>query len=332
MLNPVRTSYLGQQVSLILEDIRNSWYFRIWAFAWIFCAIMSFSAMIIFGAESTQQGNDETWQLYVESVESIQYPDFKFETPETAFQNNIVAMSCNQQGVQISIGSCGDNIPLSSCRVVSGSQVSASISTNELVCTINVTEPTDANTLLGFQVLPQGDSFNMFDTWIRPDNSAFILLTKTTIEWDGTSSNTVWGRSLMYHTSVQVPNYYVVTLSMDQFYVYHYEQTDLYNRWMSVGDTGGYAFFMYIIHTVFMWIVGIFFENDSRFLASFCHAISHGPHKSVRGAPRSKRSTSNYGALPVSPPPPDSDPLVAADAASEQQSDDNNSSAPYQQL
>jgi hypothetical protein len=60
----------------------------------------------------------------------------------------------------------------------------------------------------------------------------------------------------------------VVSVIIESFGVEHYEQRSVYNGWMAMGDVGGFAFFLLILHTIVMLGVGVFLANDSRFLHS----------------------------------------------------------------
>lgn len=46
----------------------------------------------------------------------------------------------------------------------------------------------------------------------------------------------------------------------------HIVEYDSYNGWMALGDIGGFAFFMMILHTMVMMCIGVCFNNDSQFL------------------------------------------------------------------
>jgi len=254
------------KAALIIEDLRSSWYFRFWAFSWLFCAVIVFAALIILGKRSTEESQEESWKMSIESADAITYPNFLFQTSVDELQNSIEYIACSFNGSAVPCTSCGNGVPMSKCVSIEASNFQATIESNLLSCKINITSPNNSNKLLGFRTLPYGDSIGLYDTWIHPDNNAWILLTKSTTQSEGQSESDIWDIRLLYHTTVVENNFFEVSVRMDQFSVYHYFQENTYDRWLSVADIGGFAYFMYMMHTIFMWLIGTFLENDSKYL------------------------------------------------------------------
>jgi hypothetical protein len=83
-----------------------------------------------------------------------------------------------------------------------------------------------------------------------------------------------------YQSTVSFPGYYVVSTIIESFGVEHLEQRSLYNGWMAMGDVGGFAFFLLILHTIVMLGVGVFLANDSKFLHSDGHEVGSSAEQS----------------------------------------------------
>lgn len=60
-------------------------------------------------------------------------------------------------------------------------------------------------------------------------------------------------------------NFHMV-IGIGSFNVMHARDVDEFNGWKGVGDIGGLVFFLYILHTILMIIIGFFVNNDSKFL------------------------------------------------------------------
>jgi len=85
--------------------------------------------------------------------------------------------------------------------------------------------------------------------------------------WNSASQNiTDWDRSLLYHSTVSVPGQYYIEVIIGSYNVWHIDQTDVYNGVMAMGDIGGFAFFLLVIHSIIMLFVGLCFLNNSTFL------------------------------------------------------------------
>jgi hypothetical protein len=63
------------------------------------------------------------------------------------------------------------------------------------------------------------------------------------------------------------PTQYIVEVFIADFIVKTYEQMDLYTSWMALGNIGGLAMFLYLIHKYAMFIIGFLVVNDSILLS-----------------------------------------------------------------
>jgi len=103
-------------------------------------------------------------------------------------------------------------------------------------------------------------------TWFMPNNMIWIFLEKNLWESSHLGLIQLWKKDLVYHSDITTPNFYNMTTLIGSFFVQHLERMDIYNGWMTVGDIGGIAFFMVVIHTIVMIFIGLFMHNSSSFL------------------------------------------------------------------
>eukprot|EP01130_Rhizamoeba_saxonica_P014831 TRINITY_DN651_c0_g1_i3.p1 TRINITY_DN651_c0_g1~~TRINITY_DN651_c0_g1_i3.p1 ORF type:complete len:103 (-),score=21.11 TRINITY_DN651_c0_g1_i3:262-570(-) len=86
----------------------------------------------------------------------------------------------------------------------------------------------------------------------------YILNGKDTIEFQ---------HEVLYHSYKQQKGSFLhLQVIMNSFRVLHYHEANWYNGWMSKGNTGGFAFYLLILHYIAMAGVGAIFRNDSCFL------------------------------------------------------------------
>jgi hypothetical protein len=65
--------------------------------------------------------------------------------------------------------------------------------------------------------------------------------------------------------SAYINEFYIV-IGMGSFDVRYIREVDTFNGWQSVGAIGGFVFFLVLLHSVFMFLVGFCLENNSKFL------------------------------------------------------------------
>jgi len=79
---------------------------------------------------------------------------------------------------------------------------------------------------------------------------------------------TTWEKTALYHSTVFTPASFTITTIISSFRVTHHEQANNYDGWMAVADIGGFAFWMVILHTIAMIVVGFILPNESKFLGA----------------------------------------------------------------
>jgi len=262
------------RIGEITEDLKTSWYFRIWAFLWLVCAIVSFVALIIISEASRIEGEEGSARIWFERTPKINFPDFfifaprdmKIQSSVCAFQGKVIAQT-DCTGWAHDAGH--------SCVAFTGSAQQAywdskDFYTNRIDCNIttdltrwNFTE----DMLIGWDLLhthPGGDNA-LGPIWVRPTELSWVLITKK--EWNSKQgSGAFWDRVLEYHETQSIPGRYRIQTVIDAFFVEHIDYGTHDNGWRALGSIGGFAFFTYILHTIVLSIVGLCINNDSHFL------------------------------------------------------------------
>jgi len=269
------------RIRQIGHDIAHSWYFRVWALFWLVSALVAFSALIILSQSSNKAKQQEDIVLWVENATSIQYPRFHIRLDHRG-DEIFYSTSCFFGTTLLSSMQCAPwgefQPPLNQCIAFSSDSFTAQndfmqFFQNHIYCTINTTGFGYLGNQMAVFELEGHDVFTMggmaFEgTYFAPNNNAWILLEKNLFQPHSTKSQIqLWEKKLIYHSTIQESNYYNFTTMIGSFFVKHYDPTDTYNGWMTIGDIGGVSFFMVIIHTLVMIIFGLFLNNSSTFLA-----------------------------------------------------------------
>jgi len=261
------------KIKEIIEDFKNSWYFRIWTFFWLICALVSFSALIILGSLSNLDNQQQDIRIWRENVSSLNFPQFHFRVGGQE-NVNFLNYNCWHLGMPVQIIACtnsrGDDcFALSSSNISAPNNINAPFESARIDCTI-ITTNTSGNSLLAFEI--EGNNIASYggnsyaSLWFAPNNFAWIMLEQAIYTPSSGPVLTEWDRTLLYHSSVAVPGFYNVSVILGSFYVEHWDQVASYNGWMSTGDVGGFTFFCVIIHSIVMILFGIVLDNNSKFL------------------------------------------------------------------
>jgi len=254
----------------IVEDLKQSWYFRFWALFWSVCAVMAFAGLIIFGSRSTDASRHSTWRLWLEQADVIPYPSFQLRTILDEQNNVILSPFCRWGNVLQQTGACPEQMDLTKCIQVNPT-ASAVPMQNALECYVNVTSPPGADQVLSFDI-PENGKYGAAMTFLRPSNNVWIVMDKISVEPQSGPKLIYWPRRVQYETTVSKGDFFKVVLVIDTFAIWHYVETDWYTGMMAAGDIGGLAFFLYILHVISMLVIGVFLDNNSRFL----HGTSDG--------------------------------------------------------
>jgi len=260
------------RVLRIINDLKSSWYFRVWLVLWILLMVVWWVALGILSDHSEKASKHKVQQYYVEHESKIRFPEFrlrfKLQPGQMLSEFNCFYGDPAVAGATVPVGAIASLCEFNDTCISVASQTVEACATyspkcnDRLVCVLNVTGAVTPF-LVAWELL-QGEriGFNEYaQVWIQANDAAWVLLTKE-VHHDKVG----WNRELVYH-SANFPNTYwgIVTI-INTFNVEHYEELDLYNGWQATADIGGFIMFLLIFHTFTMFIVGVFFENDSTFL------------------------------------------------------------------
>jgi hypothetical protein len=247
------------------EDIKTSWYFRLWALLWLVSFIVSLVALGELANISEAAQTDGELTLTVYEPDSINFPRFHIRSDTVQF----LSFSCTHQSSPVPTQPCPGKTNTSYCFTVMAQPFSAQrgsmiLDNPRIVCTINSTANA-ADDIIAWEL--EGDdtvgSNSYASIWLVPDDSAWVLISKYELG-DGKVG---WERNLLYHSGLKVPGYYMVSTIINTPKVIRLnEHENYYDGWQVVADIGGFAFFMYCLHAIMMILAGVFFDNDSKFL------------------------------------------------------------------
>jgi len=266
---------LFDNVRLLVEDFKTSWYFRIWSLFWVVCAILAFVCLIILGMRSTEAQKEKDWNTWFENASSIEFPNFRFKLLDPQDNFIVSSINCTHGPLGISYTQCRSGEPMTRCFAVSSGTVNAFNQWDEpfdnyrITCAFNTTGTAAENQMVAWEVENAGNSFNArpyHTTLIGPNNNMWVMLEKVIIKPLHTDGFIDWQKKVVHHSTVHEIGYYRVSTFIQTFRVAHFEQQVSYNGWMAMGGFGGFAFFLLILHTMVMIIAGFVLTNDSKFL------------------------------------------------------------------
>jgi hypothetical protein len=79
-----------------------------------------------------------------------------------------------------------------------------------------------------------GEFYNYASIWIAPSDDAWVIIDKTVLKPKGSDDISVWGRQLIYHSTVHNSTYYNVVTIIGSFLVPHYEEYDFYTGLVAI--------------------------------------------------------------------------------------------------
>jgi len=290
----------GGEVSLrakrVLNDLRNSWYFRLWLVFWIVLAIVWFVAMGFLANRADDASKHKVQEYFIDHASRIEYPRFQLRFPLKDGQsvNQYNTPACvygfyKNVTVPSTIIKCltphgGSDLSNDFCLVVDGGffaykgrPYTDPVANNRLTCIVNITGGlipiAQEDVQVAFELLddPSYGPNSGASLWISANNAAWVLLTQAYF-----NGHEAWERDLLYHSSAFVPGFWEITAVIDSFRVERYEDKVIYDGWMAAADIGGFITFLMIFHVIVMIIVGLFCVNNSQYLRDEDEAVSYG--------------------------------------------------------
>ncbi|PRP83582.1 hypothetical protein PROFUN_09131 [Planoprotostelium fungivorum] len=264
---------MANRIGVIVDDLKSSWYFRVYALLWLVCAITGFVGLIHFGKEATRLSNEHSQRSYLVKTDSQTFPNIGFLIPNNGpngQEYQILSLDCTGPTVdgvnattqpKLITKSCSDTIFFKEqkrCLYVQTDKVIKSVDEAlRCVATFNNTVAgehveiimsNDVNLARNPQYLV-GTTQDITLSKIYKDDEFFFR--RTANERNGASDVT------LFHATFRFADLYE-----------HHQVTDddAYTRWQSAADIGGFGFFLYILHSIVMFFVSLFLENNSVFL------------------------------------------------------------------
>jgi len=274
-------------IKIILDDLKNSWYFRIYGFFWLFFVVYTFAVLILLGRRSTEAQNEQVFNFWVENATSINFPRFHFRLERGVFTENVACLWA-ADGSPVQTTACasrgGYNPPFSSCQAVIAENTQAQNTwglrwkERQITCYFNTNLNATENDLVAFGL--EGPNIAHFGfeenspILIGPNNNTWVLLDKGYITYSGRETREEWERFLIYHSTASQIGVYRVSVILNRFFVTHIEQGDNYDGWMAIGEIGGFGYFLLLMHVLVMMVSGICLNNNSKFLSG--DSSTHG--------------------------------------------------------
>jgi len=270
------TSYKLKQV---VDDLKTSWFFRVWALFWLVGAILGFAALIMFGGTSSEAQKHLDSTIWWENASSTYFPRFHFRVDPQ--YESLLTVTCDYQGTPVPNTDCttygGDPLPSDICLAVTADTIQVFNRFREhrrddtIHCNITtIPQMNNTNTLIAWELEdPQLnvaiDPGSYAGLWMAPRVDTWVVLVKNVATFDKKPLN-LWDRNLFYHSTGYNLGFYDVTVSLSGFGVFHFGKQSFYSPWRAFADIGGFAFFLFCFHTLTMIIIGLCLPQSSNFL------------------------------------------------------------------
>lgn len=266
-------------ISIIVDDLKTSWYFRIWTALWAICAIFTFIALIVLSHSSEKARAQPGWKIWIERRESDNFPQVILTLlPSENATDSITATRCFFNGdVSNVVGdtNCENGAPANQCRLInSASFVSLRVDesynfpfkrTDFITCDVETQLSVNGtNGMLAFAI---ANDVRPNPHLIFPGTYSNVRMEKEMFKPRKQNEETHFRTQLEYISSVKEKFWtFSVSFEFAHLHVTHFDEQDLFNGWMGVGEIGGFAFFLYIFHTALMFFIGFCVPNTSKFL------------------------------------------------------------------
>jgi len=276
---------LQENFLAVLEDLKKSWYFRVWFAVWCILAIMSFVAFVILTNDSNEVNVKNSFQTWSEEVSELHFPHFRFVVPPPAKEKINSAVTCHYNTRYITALPCTGHEEPQTCYYVNTTGVIAqrdAPATHRMNCTFTTNAVLNSeNLLILFETVGE-DHANLGGAlrggvYVGPNANAWIGMSKSWIKFYNRPAMHFWSKKLVYHSTVSINGVYNIEVGIDSLRVRLVEERNSYDSWLALGASGGFAYFMVILHIIVMIVVGVVLNNDSKFLGSRGDSASYEP-------------------------------------------------------
>jgi len=285
---------MGQFIAnakLIWDDIKHSWYFRVWALLWLTLVIMSFVVLVRLSRWSVHAGKDRQMLFWIENATQVEFPKFRISLPDDMRNKSETiiptSIKCEHGRRNVPTGYCkGREAANHHCFSVNtdgmfANQGKTEFAEQRIRCNFETTGWDNwTNTLVAWE-LEEDHAIGRnahAAIWFEPRQSPGVQVNLRKAYWSydrdeldfgkDDQEHPVWERTLVYHTTVENKGRYDFSTFIETFMVEHMDMVDMYNGWIALGEVGGFAFFMVVLHVMVMLLVGFIFDNNSKFLST----------------------------------------------------------------
>jgi len=241
-------------------------------------------------------------KIWFTESKSLYLPRFHFHTG-IFFNGNeqITNISCMYRFQPVQVGLChsfnGVTPSIYNCTAVFADQIEVKNDNGTfenrdigIACNISTYGQIDqVGPMIAFGLEGQNNYIALQDPhaplWIAPTQFAIIELNRMITTINGVKA-TLWDRQLFYLSdAAPTRQTYQIFVTVNGFGAFDYGQQNLYNGWRATGDIGGFAFFLVMIQTGVMILLGFCFVNGSSFLkGSSDSGVSRPPRSAASNA------------------------------------------------
>jgi len=266
----------------IIDDLKHSWYFRIWVVLWLVCAIVSFAGLIVLSNASEMAQKEPGFRVWTDFPEQLTFPNvWIFLQRSEIGDESISQVSCMYGPNNITVPTT--NCPFPGVEPGLCYQITANTTVAQappqgkhnfyhgsdvIFCLIWTTANASAvqpyNT-----VLAAGIQDTRVPVFLGNGVITDVRLEVESVQYHGSSQAPGTRYTIESGTASNVvPNgaNFGMALRFNDFRVLNFQKADLFNGWMGIGTIGGFAFFLYILHSGIMGMIGCFLPNTSKFL------------------------------------------------------------------
>jgi len=255
-----------------IHDLKESWYFRFWAVLWLVGVIVTFASFIVLVSADRKVAVN-----WFEFSPPMNFPNFHFRV-DGGSQRFFLTMNCIQpDGTPIQWVPCADpNTDTTRCRAIHPTVAATMSRDNRMARSLNCQFTTNGTgpegDIMAFEVegpmtFAETDGAGDVATWFGPNSNTWLDMKRREI----TVKNfdlTLWDVVPIYHSTIWNPQNYNATVMIGEFLVQYINIREMYSGWLVYGAIGGTGFFMVIIQTILMALLGICLSNTSVFLNS----------------------------------------------------------------
>jgi len=269
-----------------VDDMKHSWYFRIWSFLWLVCAIVCFAAFVVLVKASDNAQQNPGFRAWTEFPNTLPFPNFYIHLQWQEQNDQMTNISCEYgypNPTVLQLGDCGFNLPRTECVMVIANTTMAVYPQNnnsnffhhgsEAIYCLIATAGVSNNTVLGLGI--QEDRTPLY---LQTGTFSDVRISQENVKFkreDHIRYNAVSGIASTYLPG-QPETKYGFALRYQNFMVTYFEEADLFNGWMGLGAIGGFFFFLWFLHAFIMGIIGCFLPNTSKFLGGAASTNAKG--------------------------------------------------------